>query len=211
MRKELKKKKRIKLRNKRLIKRYPWLCPADWYGNPIKKLDYTYTWFGNINRGWAKAFGMMMIHEIDEILKKAHCENDLTIIQIKEKFGSLTIYFSAPHEVYQPVQRVIDKYSHLSENICALCGKPDIFMTFSGWNFPLCKSCWDKHMNDKRTYEEVISDKDTGRMADSYTIRRFSTEGTQDTTYDISDTAERIRKRYEKRCERSARRLQRLG
>lgn len=200
MRKELKRKKRIKLRNKKLIKRYPWLRPCDWFGNPLKKLNYTFTWLDDIERGWVKAFGMMMVKEIDVILRKAHYERDYRIAQIKEKWGRLTWYDNgAPHEIYDELHRAIDKYSYLSENICAICGKPDVYMTFSGWDFPLCESCWDKHISDARPYEEVISDKDTGRMADSYTIRRFSKDGNKDTVYNISETAEKIRRRYEKR------------
>ena len=180
----------------------------DWFGNPCK--GYEWTELDDLDKGWRIAFGMMIVKEIDEILRKAHYERKYQIVQVKEKYGGLRWYDNgAPREIYDELQRTINKYSCLSENICGHCGRPDVFMTYSGWDYPLCKKCWNTCINDNREYEQVISDKDTGKMANSYTIHRFSEN--QDITYDISDTAERIRRRYEKRSERSARRLQRLG
>lgn len=203
MKKAIKKKKKERLRNKKLIKQYPWLQPLDWYGRPIKHFDYSSTWLDDMEPGWCIAFGMMMVKEIDAILHKAHYEREYQVVQIKEKYGALRWYDNgAPHEIYDELQQVKDKNSYLSENICAHCGKPDVYMTFSGWDYPLCEECWNTHINDTRSYKDVISEKDTGRMTDSYTIRRSSKEGNKDITYDIHETAEEIRRQYARRSRR---------
>ena len=210
MRKELKKKKKIKLRNKKLIKKYPWLRIRNvWTDKFIEIGDYSSTELDALPEGWVRCFGVMMVKELNALLERAHYVNKFRIVEAKEKYGQLRLYHNGvPRSIYDEFERVIDKYTYLSENVCANCGRPDVFMTFSGWDFPLCKHCWDTCINDTREYEQVISDKDTGRMADSFTIRRFSKDGNVDTTYDISQTAEKIRKRYEKR---SNRRLRRMG
>lgn len=214
MRKKLKEKKAIKIRNKKLVKKYPWLKPYHvWSGKPFKDYDYSYTWLDDMPDGWRKAFGMMMVKEIDEVLQKCNYQNLYKVVQVKEKYGSLRWYDNGvPHIIYDEYSQIINKYYYLSENICVICGKPDVYMTFSGWDYPLCERCWSKHINDTRLYKDVISDKDTGRMADTYTIRRFDKDnGSTDITYDIHETADKIRRNYVATRRRSIRRLQKKG
>lgn len=107
------------------------------------------------------------------------------------------------------VQQIIDKYSTLSENICIICGKPDVPITNNGWISPYCKKCfttpndwykkefpnevdkWIKnHLEDWQEYDK----EENNKMADSYTVISWSKEnGEQKTTYDISETANKIR------------------
>jgi len=206
-RKELKKKKRIKLRNKKLIKQYPWLLPRNvWTGKVLDNFDYSWHELDGLPDGWLKAFGKFLIKDMGELLKKAHFEREYRIVQTKEKFGRACIYDNGvPKSIYEDFRHVIHTYETISENVCACCGRTDVFMTYSGWDYPLCKHCYETHINDTRPYEEVISDKDTGKMADSYTIRRFGTEGNEDTTYDIHETAEKIRRAYARKTRRSRR------
>ena len=210
VRKELKKKKRIKLRNKKLIKQCPWLLPRnDWTDQAPKDYDYSWNELDALPEGWVRCFGTMLAKELNDILKKAKYERKFRILQAKEKFGEMRVYHnSVPSSIYEEINRTIDKYTYLSQNICAICGRPDVYMTYTGWDYPLCKSCYEKHINDIRPYELVISDKDPGHMADSYTIRRFTESGGKDFTYDISETAEKIRRQYAKRMARANRRLQ---
>ena len=204
MRKELKRKKKIKLRNKKLIKKYPWLMPRNrWSDEVDPESRYTYTELDALPSGWVRAFGRMIVNEINILLEKANYVHKYRILQLKEKYGQMRWYDNGvPKEIHEDFRQVIDKYTYLSENICAICGKPDVKMTDTGWVYPLCKRCYEKHINCTLPYEEVTSDKDTGRMADSYTIRRFSKDGNTDTTYDISETAEKIRRNYARRSVR---------
>ena len=206
-RRELKKKKKIKLRNKKLIKQYPWLLPRNvWTGKTLDGFDYSWHELDGLPDGWLKAFGKFLIKDMGELLKKAHFERKYRIVQVKEKYGQARIYDNGvPQSIYEDFRKVINAYEYISENVCAICGKPDVYMTYSGWDYPLCEECWNTHINDTRSYKDVISEKDTGRMADSYTIRQFSKEGNKDITYDIHETAEKIRRAYARKTRRSRR------
>lgn len=190
--------KAIKLRNKKLLKQYPWLYPYnEWTGKKLKDYNYEFTWADDIPNGWFKSFGMMMIDEIDQELKRVR--SYISIQQIKEKFGSLRFYCSAP----SGVQDIISKYSHCSENICVICGKPDVYMIDTGWVSPLCEDCFhkSKYYKDKN-YNDYICNGDTGKIADSYSFIRFSKDGDEHITVDISETAEKIRARWRSKHEK---------
>lgn len=110
------------------------------------------------------------------------------------------------------VQEIIDKYSTLSENICIICGKPDVPITNNGWISPYCKKCFttpndwykkefpnevDKWIkNHLEDWEEYNKEKNN-KMVDSYTVKSWSKEcGEKTTTYDISETANKIRAKW---------------
>lgn len=201
MRKELKEKKRRKLKNKKLLKKYPWLAPMDWWGRRLSPRQHKYEWteLNELPRGWVKAFGEMMCEELDQVLIKNHMKDDFYIFQLKEKWGRMEMYHN---HCTDEISRVIDKYSTLSENICAFCGRPDTIVTTDGWVIPMCQKCFD----DDVRWNKLYSDKD-GRMADSYTIKRCKGD---ETTYDISETAQKIRSRYHALHRRSFKRLQEM-
>lgn len=215
MNKEVKRRKKEKLRNKKLVKKYYWLKPTSWYRKKEWKYDYSYIdWFGWPN-GWNQAFGMMYLKELDEAIKESG-QKDFQILQMKEKFGQARCYTSGTSD---KIDRIIDKYEYLSENICWRCGKPDVPMIDDGWMHPICFDCFrinmkrrEKYINKpplteeeiKAAYEKYIIDEgpdENGeyKMCNTYTIRRFSKDGTQDTVYDVSETAQAIRDRWEKR------------
>lgn len=78
--------KRIKIKNKKLIKQWAFLKPYNvWTGKPLKHYNYEFTWADDLPRGWRKAYGDMMFEEIDEVLKRTNSK--IYIEQIKEKFG----------------------------------------------------------------------------------------------------------------------------
>ena len=192
MRKELKERKQRRLRNKKLLKKYPWLTPNDWWFRRLtpRQHKYDFTLLDEIPRGWKLAFGESFTAELDAVLLSEQIKDQFYLEQVKEKYGQLTIYYRPCND---KIDQVIDKYSYLSENICLVCGRPDVPITEDGWICPLCKKCFD---NDKR-WDELYANKE-GRMADSYTIKRFSKDGDEVMTYDISETAEKIRSRYAK-------------
>ena len=136
------------------------------------------------------------------------------ILDIKEKFGMLYWYDNGT-PIGCNVSQIIDKYSVLSENICLICGKPDVPMTgtLPSYISPLCKSCYctpidyvkgdmtdaelkrfcDDH---ERDWEEWAEEK--SKMSDTYSVRRWVKDKDDYETieYDISETANKIRKRY---------------
>ena len=147
------KKKQIKMKNKRLCKRYPFLIPttrwtgkASWDKKKRKHMTwynapYSYTELDLMPEGWRKVFGEQICEEIREALIKVNYLYDYRISDIKEKYGSLRWYdFGATEEIYD----IIRKYEKMSEHICLHCGRPAEIISFYGWLEPLCEKCQKK-------------------------------------------------------------------
>ena len=148
--------------------------------------------------GWRKTFGMMMVEELSALLRQAHYEHKYRIMQIKSKYGELRWYDNGvPTSIYDKFQEVINKYTYLSQNICFICGRPDTHMIdIGGWIDPICKNCYEKHINCNLKYEDTYDAENDGQMTNSYTIIHYSKDKKIDITYDISDTTNRIRRKY---------------
>ena len=206
---------RDQLKNWILINKYPFLMPKYWNPNTMqyevdKDYKYTFTLLDEMPDGWRKAFGEMLCEEIYNALVECGGLDDYRIEQIKEKFGSLH-WYSSPS--YEEVERIIDKYSVLSENICIICGKPDVPMTGHNWIYPLCKKCYctpndyrkgdmteeelKEFWDDRKKDWEAYNNRDN-KMIDSYSVRKWSKEkdDIEIINYDISETANKIRNRY---------------
>lgn len=200
------------LHNWILCGKYPFLIPRyDWSGEIIKNYDYTSTYLDDIPVGWKIAFGEMMCEEIKQELVRCNYLDEFRIIQAKEKFGGLRIYTNG-EPVDCKVQQIIDKYSTLSENICIICGKPDVPITNNGWISPYCKKCFttpsdwykkefpnevDKWIKNHVEDWEEYNKEENNKMADSYTVISWSKEnGEEKITYDISETANKIRSKW---------------
>ena len=201
------------LQNWILVGKYPFLMPKYWDREEMRyKIDedyhYTYTELDAMPKGWRNAFGEMMCEEIYNALVECGGLDDYMILDIKEKYGSLR-WHSSPS--YKEVEEIIDKYSVLSENICIICGKPDVPMTNNGWISPYCKKCYttpsgwykEEHSDeiDKfiKTHEEYWEEcnKQNNKMIDSYSVHTWSKEkGDETITYDISETANKIRAKW---------------
>lgn len=124
--KERRVEKARRIANRKLIKTYPFLMPYNvWSGKKIKGYNYEFTWADDLPTGWNKAFGSLMWEDFKNALKPG---DYIHFEQIKEKYGQLRMYCSASQEI----QDIIDAYSHLSENICIKCGKPDVHMIDTG-------------------------------------------------------------------------------
>lgn len=176
--KRRKREKQIKLKNKKLVKKYYWLMPRNvWTGKVLTDYDYSFIEWG-WSDGWDKAFGDMFMKELGEEIKRIDQKN-FQILQIKEKYGSARCYTSGTSK---EAFRIIDKYESLSRNICYFCGRPDVPITNAGWVLPMCKSCYEKkwRRGSKLEYEEVVDDEEC-RMSDAY-----------------SDTANKIRNWWNK-------------
>lgn len=180
--------------------KYPWLRRKDWEDeNDICEDGYAWDHFDDLPKGWVDAFGELLLEELDNAIKKAGYENEFVILQAKEKYGSMRLYHTPTN---QEIGDIVSKYEVLSQNICCVCGKPDSYMlTRLGWISPFCEDCFNKHINDTRKYEEVIGE--NNKMEDTLKYRQYSKEfdspGWKDFEIDISETAEKIRKRWEER------------
>lgn len=201
------------LHNWILCGKYPFLIPRyEWGGEILKDYDYTSTYLDDMPDGWRKAFGKMMCEEIKQELVRCNYLNEYRILQIKEKWGFLHWYDNGT-PIGCKVQEIIDKYSVLSENICIICGKPDVPIIGSGWICPYCKKCYttpsdwykEEHPDKIDEWTEFHTDEwnyfnnedDNNIMLNSYTVEKWSKEkGDEEITYDISETANKIRKKW---------------
>ncbi len=77
------------MNNIELIKKYPWLQIRNVCTN--MKLDTEFTWLDDLPEGWRKAFGLQIIEELDQILKKVNYQTEYQIVQIKEKWRFFTL------------------------------------------------------------------------------------------------------------------------
>lgn len=188
--KKRKQKKRIQIRNKKLVKKYYFLAPKNaWTGKIPKDYDYTYINWG-CSPGWEKAYGNMYMKELGDEIERIG-QKDFMILQEKEKFGSHRLYTNGTSE---KAHKIIDKYEHISEHICYFCGRPDTHVTDMGWILPVCPKCYEKkwRRGSKYEYDKVICDENP-RIPNTYKVTRFSKDGDETIEYDIKDTADKIR------------------
>lgn len=137
--------------NKELCEKYPFLLNVfDDCGKviPASKRDYTDNWWESIPFGWRKAFGLEMCEELLTILREFNHVEDFYFIQIKEKFGSLRLYFldkSFSKEMLEKIQKWADKYMELSENTCVVCGEKATKKD-KRYVVPLCSLCYKRKL-----------------------------------------------------------------
>lgn len=141
--------KRIRLTNKKLLKKYPFLAPINWFTcSQLSKNDpyyYDSTALDDMPKGWKKAFGIQLAEDIKKELKEKNIKN-YYVMQVKEKYGSLCWYDNYRLDC-------IDKYEMLSEITCGICGKPATKIS-TGWIYPYCDRCADKY-KDHNSYVSI--------------------------------------------------------
>lgn len=134
--------KRDKIKTKKLLKKYPFLAPINWFTLTqlsVKQHKYKMgTVLDDMPEGWRKAFGIELAEDIKQELKQKNIKN-YTVQQVKEKYGGLRWYDNYRLDC-------ISKYERLSERTCVICGKPATKIT-TGWICPYCDKCINKYKN----------------------------------------------------------------
>jgi len=189
-------------KNRELVERYPFLLPRHGFDDePDEDYDYSYTELDLMPNGWREAFGEMLCEELREELVKFDFLEEYRILEIKEKYGGLRWYdYGTPRG--SKIHDIIGKYEVLSQNICINCGKPDVPMCGDYWISPFCEECYGKFFRNSEENGWGKYAVHGTRMPDSYRYR--TSEGAPeggwvDVTVDVSETAEKIRKRYKER------------
>jgi len=191
----------IRATNKELIKKYPYLLPRNvWTDKVVEDYDYSWTHLDDFPTGWRIAFSEMFLDELNHVLDFYGPEKkyDLRIYQIKEKYGSFRFYTNWLNEW---ADNVVEKYSALSENICVICGKPDVPSIDDGWICPYCEPCWRRNTWSHHEYEEFITDKHNDTMMNEVSFIRWDQNGKSIHRIPCGDTARKIRENYKKRME----------
>ena len=105
-----------------------------------------YTELDYMDKGWREAFGMNFCKDLRKALIKIGGYKLLfrfRILQIKEKYGRLEVYCIGYND---EINKVISKYSKLSEKTCIRCGKPATWIS-KGWISPYCDDCVPDKIN----------------------------------------------------------------
>lgn len=122
----------------------------DWYSDNLTALNAKMCEADLLPDGWTKTFIKEMKSELAKVL--GDYVYDFVVFQIKEKYGTMRVYWSWSDrkytsselvdlaEISETVESIINKYENISEKTCAVCGKPATKMT-TGWVWPVC----DKH------------------------------------------------------------------
>lgn len=204
---EAKKRKAERLRNKKLIDRYPWISPVNWHWKRIPSYDFTM--YDDVPKGWKRAFGKIMLEEYREALIRCNYLDKFQWIQVKEKYGTLRLYSNAaPKEVSD----LESKYDHISGYFCIECGRMNVPVLTGGWVEPLCEDCYNKRIaRQKRRYEKEYPDrefkytpykdlkKEEQKLDMIAVYKHFSADrGDYEEKRDYSDTINKIIARQEK-------------
>ena len=152
-----------------------------------------FTEYDCLGDGWQKAFGLMMLEEIDQELRKYNYRDKYRILQVKEKYGSARWYDNGG------ANETTTKYEHISEHVCYFCGRPDTHITDLGWVLPVCPKCYEKkwRRNSKFKYDEIVCDEDP-RIEDVLKLTQYSNGKESIIEYNYKDTIDRIRKWWNK-------------
>ena len=114
---------------------YPWLTEKD-------------SWANEIPIGWRDSFFENMCDELIAVL--GNYINEFEIVQLKEKYGSMRLYWNWKdenifteeqiHNLTNTIRDVISKYEAISYHTCVRCGKPSTDYTHP-WILPVCEKC----------------------------------------------------------------------
>ena len=175
-------------------KQYPWLRmydpdPADVDNDDFDALDCLPT-------GWVKAFGELLCEDLDRAIKAENLQDEFRILEAKEKWGQFRLYC---HPCTHAIQDILRKYEAISEVVCSICGSIEgVKRVTWGWTCPYCKSCFDKVERGRNL--DKFDNLPTNELPTIIKWSRFGKEcGHEDFEMDVSDTIEKIRKRYAER------------
>jgi hypothetical protein len=139
---------------KEWIDKYPFLRIKDASCTYYEENTDEVCWLNDIPLGWVKGFGKEMCDELLEAL--GEYVNDFIIIQMKEKFAMIRIYWrwddkddsdavcEELNRLTSAVENIISKYAAISRQTCYICGTQDASMIYDAWVLPMCMECRNK-------------------------------------------------------------------
>lgn len=125
------------------------------YQNDLRAIFNDKMWEADfLYDGWQKFVPQMM----DDLFNAlGPYVEDFMVHQIKEKYGSLTIYWGWKHrdytdeenndrkEIDDTVKSIVEKYRKISDHTCVQCGSKAVLLS-TGWVLPFCDDCYDRKM-----------------------------------------------------------------
>lgn len=114
------------------MKRYSFIHPDPELQNNLMAFGF------ECGKGWYP-----LIEELFDEIEKIEDKNGLEILQVKEKWGMLTIYYYGGTE---EIDTFVDDACKKSTTICENCGKLGEIKCKGGWYFTVCDDCFDEGM-----------------------------------------------------------------
>jgi hypothetical protein len=130
-----------------LKERYPYQFTAKTYD-----LGLTFGWFGVF---------VQLCNDVDALLA-THPGSSFTWTQVKEKFGTCRIHFSASKSVhqYESIGQLVFAASNRTCDMCICCGKPGSMDNTGGYLLTLCSDHAAIRRVDPRALKIWIEDDD---------------------------------------------------
>jgi hypothetical protein len=102
------------------------------------------------DEGWAVIIDRFCLC-LKYLFEKEKNDYEFEILQIKEKYGELVIYYSfnehAPEPLRQIVQTLVNELKERSNIICERCGEYGSARTETGWIHIYCDKCEEEYLN----------------------------------------------------------------
>ncbi len=142
---------RVELEEK-LVKEFPFL-EENSEQLEEDKINNLYLAFGcECDDGWYELL-KEMFQEVVNRYEAAGLPVDLEVLQIKEKFAELRVYYSfkqgnnqADQELRDDIDKIIETYENKSNTICENCGAEGELRKAGYRMKTLCAQCYDKTM-----------------------------------------------------------------
>lgn len=93
--------------------------------------DYEFNYLALVPEGWQSLLSSLLdkIESLEDV--------EVSVLQIKEKFGGLRFYYQGSGEDFPKVRSLAQEAETLSTKTCVVCGNPGI-MRHAGWISPYC-------------------------------------------------------------------------
>lgn len=120
----------------------------DWFCDVMTELTTRMRDADFLPEGWTSSFVPLMKKELADAL--GSYVYDFVVMDVKEKYGMMRAYWAWAdrdydeneerdrNELTNKIEAIISKYEKISEQTCAICGKPAVKMT-TGWVWPVCE------------------------------------------------------------------------
>lgn len=120
-----------------IFTRFPWAKPDEaltMSPYTLYKLDCGDGWFQLL---WD------LFTEIESLYHMKDMDTQFTIGQVKQKFGSLTVYI---HDALPEAYEIVNRYQTLSETICEGCAIESSIQQRGYYFSTLCDPCYEKRL-----------------------------------------------------------------
>ena len=133
-------------------KKYEWLRRKN-------KNNYGFDYYDDFDimdqlpKGWVDSFGHIFLEELDKEIKKSEIEDEYIVLWARESFYGFQ-WCDIPSN--ENIGNIVKKYSIISQYICKECGKPNVSALGINNGNPICRDCYEKHVEYTLPYEEVV-------------------------------------------------------